>query len=184
MPDLNYREPFALAEMKKVATFWLNEMGVDGFRLDAVKFLVEDGEKVDDTPGTHAVLGEYAAHVRRTKPAAFTIGEVFDSTGSLLSYYPDQLDGYFAFEVADSLIAAVRRGDGRGVLAPVLRTAAAGGQHALVAVPPQSRPAPHALRIRRRLGQGARGVVSAADTARDPVRVLRRRVGHDGPEAR
>ncbi len=121
MPDLNYREPFALAEMKKVATFWLNEMGVDGFRLDAVKFLVEDGEKVDDTPGTHAVLGEYAAHVRRTKPAAFTIGEVFDSTGSLLSYYPDQLDGYFAFEVADSLIAAVRRGDGRGVLAPALR---------------------------------------------------------------
>ncbi|MEK6611855.1 MAG: alpha-amylase family glycosyl hydrolase [Gemmatimonadota bacterium] len=121
MPDLNYREPLALAEMKKVATFWLNEMGVDGFRLDAVKFLVEDGAKVDDTPGTHAVLREFAAHVRGVKPAAFTIGEVFDSTGSLLSYYPDQLDGYFAFEVADSLIAAIRRGDGSGVLAPVLR---------------------------------------------------------------
>ena len=121
MPDLNYREPFALAEMKKVATYWLNEMGVDGFRLDAVKFLVEDGAQVDDTPGTHQVLREYAAHVRRTKPAAFTIGEVFDSTGALLAYYPDQLDGYFAFEVADSLIAAVRRGDGRGLLSPVLR---------------------------------------------------------------
>lgn len=121
MPDLNYQEPFALAEMKKVASFWLNEMGVDGFRLDAIKFLVEDGATVDDTPGTHQVLREYAAHVRRTKPAAFTIGEVFDSTGSLLTYYPDQLDGYFAFEVADSLIAGVRRGDGRGVLAPVLR---------------------------------------------------------------
>jgi len=121
MPDLNYEQPAALAEMKQVATFWLNEMGVDGFRLDAVKFLVENGAVVDDTPGTHRVLRDYAAHVRRTKPGAFTIGEVFDGTSSLLTYYPDQLDGYFAFEIADSLIAAVRRGDGRGLLAPVLR---------------------------------------------------------------
>lgn len=121
MPDLNYERPAALAEMKKVATFWLRDMGVDGFRLDAVKFLVEDSLSVDDTPGTHAVLREFAAHVRRTKSGAFTIGEVFDSTGSLLSYYPDQLDSYFAFEIADSLIAGVRRGDARGVLAPVLR---------------------------------------------------------------
>ncbi len=121
MPDLNYEKPYALAEMKKVATYWLKEMGVDGFRLDAVKYLVEDSTHVDDTPGTHAVLHEYAAHVRHTKPGAFTIGEVFDSTGTLLTYYPDQLDAYFAFEVADSLIAGVRRGDARGILAPVLR---------------------------------------------------------------
>ncbi len=125
MPDLNYEKPAALAEVKKVATFWLREMGADGFRLDAVKYLVEDGPKVDDTPRTHAVLRDYAAHVRATKPGAFTIGEVFDSTGALLSYYPDQLDAYFAFEVADSLIAGVRRGDARGVLAPVLRLQAA-----------------------------------------------------------
>lgn len=121
MPDLNYEGPDALNEMKKVASFWLNEMGADGFRLDAVRYLVEDGARVDDTPGTHAVLREYGAHVRQSKPGAFTIGEVFDSTGTLLTYYPDQLDAYFAFEVADSLIAGVRRGDGRGILAPVLR---------------------------------------------------------------
>ena len=121
MPDLNYEQPYALAEMEKVATFWLTEMGADGCRLDAVKYLVENGAQVDDTPGTHAVLRAYAAHVHRTKPAAFTIGEVYDSTGTLLSYYPDQLDGYFAFEVADSLVAAVRTGDARGLLAPVLR---------------------------------------------------------------
>lgn len=121
MPDLNYEQPGALDEMKKVAAFWLNEMGADGFRLDAVKYLVEDGAVVEDTPGTHRVLREYAEFVRRTKTGAFTIGEVFDSTGVLLSYYPDQLDAYFAFEVADSLIAGVRRSDGRGILAPVVR---------------------------------------------------------------
>lgn len=121
MPDLNYEQPAALAEMKKVATYWLTEMGVDGFRLDAVKFLVERGAQADDTPGTHAVLREFATHVRRTKPSAFTIGEVFDSTASLLTYYPNQLDAYFAFEVADSIINGVRRGDARGLLAPALR---------------------------------------------------------------
>jgi alpha-amylase len=125
MPDLNYERPAALAEMKKVATFWLTEMGVDGFRLDAVKYLVENGNVVEDTPGTHAVLREYAGYVRQQKPGAFTIGEVFDSTGALLAYYPDQLDAYFAFEIADSLIAGVRRGDGRGILSPVLRLQAA-----------------------------------------------------------
>ncbi len=121
MPDLDYTRPGALAEMKRVATFWLREMGADGFRLDAVKYLVEDGAVVEDTPGTHAVLRDFAANVRAVKPGAFTIGEVFDSTGVLLTYYPDQLDAYFAFDVGDSVIAGVRRGDARGVLAPVLR---------------------------------------------------------------
>ena len=121
MPDLNFETPAVLDEMRKVATFWLSEMGVDGFRLDAVKFLVEEGARADDTPGTHRVLRDYAAHVRRVRPDGYTIGEVFDSTGALLSYYPDQLDGYFAFEIADSLIAAVRKGSGRALLAPVLR---------------------------------------------------------------
>lgn len=121
MPDLNYELPDALAEMQNVATFWLTEMDVDGFRLDAVKFLVERGAQVDDTPGTHRVLRDFAAHVRRVKPGAFTIGEVFDSTGALLPYYPNQLDAYFAFEIADSLIHGIRRGDARGLLAPVLR---------------------------------------------------------------
>lgn len=121
MPDLNYERPQALAEMQKVATYWLREMGVDGFRLDAVKYLVERGTQADDTPETHKVLRDFAQHVRRIKPDAYTIGEVFDSTSTLFTYYPDQLDGYFAFEVADSIVHAVRRGDARGVLAPALR---------------------------------------------------------------
>jgi glycosidase len=40
MPDLDYTRPAALEEMKRVASFWLTDMRVDGFRLDAVKYLV------------------------------------------------------------------------------------------------------------------------------------------------
>lgn len=121
MPDLNYEHPDALAEMQRVATFWLTEMDVDGFRLDAVKFLVEADGQADDTPGTHQVLRDYQAHLMRTKPGVYTVGEVFDSTTSLLTYYGDQLDGYFAFEVGDSILTGVREGRGTGILAPALR---------------------------------------------------------------
>src|SRR5205807_9502115 len=44
-----------------------------------------------------------------------------DNINTVLTYYPDQLDSYFAFEMADSIIAAVRHGSARGLLAPVLR---------------------------------------------------------------
>lgn len=123
MPDLNVEHPGVVAEMKKIATFWLQEMGADGFRLDAIKHLVEadSGRRVEHLPGTHTFLREYAAHVRRVRPDAFTIGEVWDSIGAMLPYYPGQLDGLFAFEVSDAILTAVRTGSAAGLLTPVLR---------------------------------------------------------------
>lgn len=125
MPDLDLQNTAVRAETRRIADFWLRDMGVDGFRLDAIKFLVEEGDIIENTAGTHAFLREFGAHVRATAPDAFTIGEVWDSTGPLLAYYPDQLDGHFAFEVSDSILAAVRSGSARGLLAPVLRLQAA-----------------------------------------------------------
>ena len=121
MPDLNYTHPPVMAEAKKIARFWLEEMDVDGFRLDAIPYLVEEPGRINHSPGTHAVLREYAAYVRSVKPDAYTVGEVSDNSDALGGYYPDQLDSHFAFEVADSLIANVRRGSARGILPPVLR---------------------------------------------------------------
>ncbi len=122
MPDLNWETPEVRDEMKRVASFWLEEMGVDGFRLDAVRHLMEgeDGRSTN-VPGTHDVLREYAEYIRDVAPEAFTVGEVFDSTGALLPYYPDQLDGYFAFEVADAILDAVRTGSSARLFASVLR---------------------------------------------------------------
>ena len=121
MPDLNLRNPDVRDETKRIATFWLREMGVDGFRLDAIRHLMEEGDRTTNVSANHDFLREFAAHVRNIAPGAFTIGEVYDSIGAVLSYYPDQLDSHFAFEVADSIISAVRTGSARGVLSPVLR---------------------------------------------------------------
>ncbi|MDH3456088.1 MAG: alpha-amylase family glycosyl hydrolase [Gemmatimonadota bacterium] len=123
MPDLNYETPAVRDEAKEIATFWLKELGVDGFRLDAVSFLTEEesGRVVQHAPLTHAVLRELAGHVRRVAPDAYTVGEVWDSTGAMLSYYPDQLDAYFAFEASDAIIESVREGSARTLLQPFLR---------------------------------------------------------------
>ncbi|MBV9774886.1 MAG: DUF3459 domain-containing protein [Gemmatimonadetes bacterium] len=121
MPDLNYDTPAVREEAKKVATFWLTEMGVDGFRLDAVPYLVEEGTQLAGTRGTHELLREYQAHLRSVNPAVFTVGEVWDSAGAMLTYYPDQLDSYFPFELSDSLLSAVKHGSARGLLTGYLR---------------------------------------------------------------
>lgn len=121
MPDLNYENPAVLEEAKKISRFWLIEMGADGFRLDAIRHLFEDGPITENVPATHIVLRDYSAYIHEIAPHAFTIGEVWDSTGAMLAYYPDQLDAHFAFEVSDSIIAAVRSGSAKALFPPLLR---------------------------------------------------------------
>src|SRR5256884_4422690 len=114
MPDLNYETPAVRDEAKKIATFWLRDMGVDGFRLDAVPYLVEQGDCVSGCPGTHAYLHEYAAHIDSVKPGAYSVGEAWGNIDQMMPYYPDQLPSYFGFELADSLLSTVRTGSAVG----------------------------------------------------------------------
>src|ERR1044071_3152926 len=121
MPDLNYETPAVREEANKVADYWIREMGVDGFRLDAVPYPVQEGSCLSGCPGTHSVLRDYAAHLERVLPGAYTVGEVWDSVGAMLPYYPDQLASYFAFELSDALLAAVNTGSAEKLLAGYLR---------------------------------------------------------------
>jgi glycosidase len=121
MPDLNYLTPAVRDEAKKIATFWLRDMDVDGFRLDAVPYLVEEGSCLMGCPGTHAFLHAYAAHIDSVKPGAYTVGEAWGNIDQMMPYYPDQLTSYFGFELADSLLSAVRTGSAAGLLTGFLR---------------------------------------------------------------
>jgi len=112
MPDLNYETPAVLKEMQKVAAYWLKEMGVDGFRFDAIPYLVEEGDQIRHTRGTHEVLRQFGSAIRAESPTSFTIGEVSDGSQQILAtYYPDQLDAYFAFGVAGATMEAARTGN-------------------------------------------------------------------------
>jgi alpha-amylase len=112
MPDLNYETPAVLQEMQKVTAYWLEEMGVDGFRFDAIPYLVEEGDQLKHTAGTHDVLHALGDAIRREAPGSFTVGEMGDGSIDVLrSYYPEQLDSYFAFDVARATVEAARAGD-------------------------------------------------------------------------
>ena len=110
-PDLNYRNPAVTAEARKISAFWLNDMGADGFRLDAIKHLIENGQNQQNTVETHAWLRDYRTFLQQTKPGAFTVGEIFgDPPATLRTYYPDQLDDYFEFNIAQNIVAAASGG--------------------------------------------------------------------------
>lgn len=123
MPDLNVENPEVVAETRRIADFWLNEMGVDGFRLDAIRHLVEGGRgaQVEHLPGTHVFLRGYAAHLASVKPDVYTVGEVWDSIGAIMPYYPDQLTSHFMFQLSDDILNAVKNGSAAGLLPNYLR---------------------------------------------------------------
>lgn len=121
MPDLNLGNPAVQAEAERIARFWVQEMGVDGFRMDAVAHFFEAGDQWRHAAAVHPWLRSYEAYLRSIKPDIFTIGEVWDSMGAVLPYYPDQLDAYFAFEIADAIFDAVRTGSGARLTAAVER---------------------------------------------------------------
>jgi len=115
MPDLNYQNPAVRAEMQKVLTYWLKEMHADGFRFDAIPYLVEEGDQLQHSRGTHDVLRQLGNAVRMEAPESFTVGEMSDeSLGVMETYYPDQLDSYFAFAVARATMQAAATGEASG----------------------------------------------------------------------
>jgi glycosidase len=66
---------------------------------------------VEHLPGTHVYLRDYAAHVTSRKPDLYTVGEVWDSIGAIMPYYPDQLTSHFMFELSDAILESVKNGN-------------------------------------------------------------------------
>src|SRR5439155_3608989 len=74
-PDLNYDNPAVREEMWNVMKFWL-ELGVDGFRLDAVPYLIErEGTSCENLPETHEVIRELRKKVDDQFPGAMLLAE-------------------------------------------------------------------------------------------------------------
>ena len=69
-PDLNYDNPEVQEAMLDVLRFWL-DIGLDGFRLDAVPYLFErEGTNCENLPETHEYLRACPPEIERTTPIA------------------------------------------------------------------------------------------------------------------
>jgi alpha-amylase len=116
MPDLNYENPAVTAEMYDIARFWLEEMGVDGFRLDAAKHIIEDGAQQEHTPATLAWLRDFNDFVQSVKPGALIVGEVWSNSFAVARYVPDSIPLAFEFDLAAAIIDGVRRRSRDGIV--------------------------------------------------------------------
>lgn len=111
MPDLNYNNPDVTAQMFDVVNFWAEEMEVDGFRLDAIKHLIENGAVQENSPATHGWFEQFYNHYKDIDPQFFTVGEAWTSTNEVLEYIGDEVDLAFQFDLALAAIASVKGGD-------------------------------------------------------------------------
>ena len=94
MPELNYDNEAVREEMLKVAKFYL-DMGIDGFRFDAAKYIY-----FGDDPASAAFWEWYIAELKKIKPELYTVAEVWDSDSITQLYYPAL--NCFNFTVAQS----------------------------------------------------------------------------------
>jgi len=116
MPDLNYANADVKAEMFDIARFWLQDMHVDGFRLDAVKYIFETATQNEDVPETLQFWKDFRASYKSVNPDAFAVGEAWTSTNIIKKYVENNgLDYCFEFSLAIALVNAANNGDATGL---------------------------------------------------------------------
>ena len=95
MPDLNWDNPEVAEEFDAVAKFWL-DLGVDGFRLDAVKYYDygNDDRNIE-------ILAGFNDYVKSINSDAYIVCEEWDSSASYSKYYASGVDSLFDFDFGD-----------------------------------------------------------------------------------
>ena len=114
-PDLNVAHPAVREEIARIMGFWL-ELGVSGFRVDAVPFLLElDG--VEDAPSIdpHRYLKDMRSFVQRRQGEAILLGEVNLPPKQQREFFGDEggdeLNLVFNFSVMQRIYLALARGE-------------------------------------------------------------------------
>jgi maltose alpha-D-glucosyltransferase/alpha-amylase len=116
-PDLNYDNPAVQEEMLNVMRFWLN-MGVDGFRCDAVPYLFErEGTSCENLPETHAFLKRLRATIDREYSDRILLAEANQWPADVRVYFGDGDEFHmgFHFPVMPRLFMAIRREERRPI---------------------------------------------------------------------
>ena len=112
-PDLNYDNPAVRAEMLNVIRFWL-DLGLDGFRADAVPYLFErEGTNCENLPETHRYLKEIRRFVDEHYPDRVLLAEANQWPQDLRAYLADGDEFHMAFHfpVMPRIFMALRQAD-------------------------------------------------------------------------
>jgi maltose alpha-D-glucosyltransferase/alpha-amylase len=96
-PDLNYDNPAVFEAVWGVMKFWL-DVGVDGFRLDAVPYLVErEGTNCENLPETHAIIRELRKRLDQEYSDKLLLAEANQWPADVSAYFGDGDEFHMAF---------------------------------------------------------------------------------------
>ena len=114
MPDLNLTSSAVETELVDSMKFWLAR-GVDGFRLDAVRYYIETGQGVgqEDTQETHDFLKRIRAKLQADYPDALLVAEAWAPLELATSYYGsgDEVQLGFSFDLTQAIKTSISTGD-------------------------------------------------------------------------
>jgi alpha-amylase len=105
MPDLNFDNPKVRDEVIGIARYWIEEIGVDGLRLDAARHIYEDS-RVDDNQNWWI---EYRAELQKINPNIYLVGEVWEKAENIAPFLHG-LPALFNFDLSFSILESVKRG--------------------------------------------------------------------------
>jgi maltose alpha-D-glucosyltransferase / alpha-amylase len=123
-PDLNYDNPAVREEIWNVMKFWL-DLGVDGFRVDAVPYLVErEGTSCENLPETHAVLKELRARLDAQFTDKVLLAEANMWPEDVRPYFGDgdEFHMSFHFPIMPRMFMALRLEDRKPLIDIIERT--------------------------------------------------------------
>ena len=123
-PDLNYDNPLVREEMWNVMKFWL-DLGVDGFRVDAVPYLIErEGTSCENLPETHEVLKFLRARLNEHFTDRMLLAEANQWPEDVRHYFGDGDEFHMAFHfpLMPRIFMAVRLEDRKPLVEIVERT--------------------------------------------------------------
>jgi maltose alpha-D-glucosyltransferase / alpha-amylase len=96
-PDLNFDNPHVLRAVLRTMHFWL-DMGVDGFRLDAIPYLVErEGTSNENNPETHDVIKAIRADLDRSYEGKLLLAEANMWPEDVRQYFGDGDECHMAY---------------------------------------------------------------------------------------
>lgn len=88
-PDLNYRNPEVLLAMSENLLYW-QELGVDGFRADAIPYLwKEKGTTCENLDKTHVIVKFFRALLDYVKPGSLLLAEACQKPKEVVKYLGD-----------------------------------------------------------------------------------------------
>ena len=105
MPELNYDNPEVVEEMLNVAKYYM-ELGVDGFRFDAVKYIY-----YGDTARSVAFWEDYMGELTALYPDIYCVGECWSGETEILEYYNAMNCFNFATSGAEGIVAKAAKGN-------------------------------------------------------------------------